>query len=223
LIIHAHTGLHKEAEGLPPEQVGLGGTLWFCRHAEVHNPRQVLYGRLPRFRLTPYGHQQAAQLGTFLAPQPLTTLYTSPLLRARQTAQVIIAARPGLKARTDQLLIEVDTGHDGVPLAQIGDFNFYEPLAHPQDETIENVRDRILMFVRRAIRRHHGQMIAAVSHGDPVVILHAHYFGLPMRLASLRSPNFYPERTSVTRYDFPPEGFTLDPSRVRISYYVPPF
>lgn len=150
-------------------------------------------------------------------------LYVSPLLRARQTARTIAALHPELKPRLDRKLIEVHTSYDGVPLASIGDFNFYEPMAHPDDETIEQVRDRILEFVRTALTRHRGQAVAAVSHGDPVVILHAYYLGLPMKLASLRKPNFYPERASVSRYDFPPEGFTLDPSRVRISYYEPPF
>ena len=206
-----------------PEQVGQGGTFWFCRHAEVHNPGQILYGRLPRFGLTEYGRHQAAQLAGFLAAQPLAALYSSPLLRARQTAQAIAVAKPGLKLQLDRNLLEVHTSYDGVPLAEIGDFNFYEPLAAPGDETIEVVRNRVLKFLRRALKRHKGQMFAAVSHGDPVVILHAHYFGLPMQLAGLRAPNFYPERASVTRYDFPPEGFTLDMSRIRVSYYEPPF
>ncbi len=197
--------------------------MWLCRHAEVANPRQVLYGRLPRFGLTAQGRTQAQALGHFLARQPLAALYVSPMLRVRQTAQAVAAVLPALKPRTDRRLIEVHTSYDGTPLAEIDDFNFYEPLADPGDETIPMVRDRILAFTRQILTRHQGQMVAAVSHGDPVVILHAYYLGLPMELASLRQPNFYPERASVTRYDFPPEGFTLDPARVQVSYYEPPF
>ncbi len=222
LVIHPRVGLHKAATALSPTEVGTGGTIWLCRHAEVHNPRQVLYGRMARFGLTANGHTQAAQLGRFLAAHPITTLYNSPLLRARQTARALATAT-GLSPRTNRDLIEVHTGYDGVPLAEIGDFNFYEPLAAEGDETIEIVRDRIIRFTRKVLTRHKGQMVAAVSHGDPVVILHAFYLGLPMQLASLRAPNFYPERASVTRYDFPPEGFTLQADRVRISYYEPPF
>lgn len=177
---------------------------------------------MPRFGLTEFGRQQAAQLAAFLAERPLEALYVSPLLRARQTAHALTKTH-GLKPRYNKHLLEVHTSYDGVPLAQIGDFNFYEPLAHPDDETIEMVRDRVLTFLRQAMQRHKGREIAAVSHGDPVVILHAYYMQLPMKLASLRAPNFYPERASVTRYDFPPEGFTLDPRRVRVSYYEPPF
>lgn len=223
LVEHPRTGIHKLANGLKPEEVGVGGTLFLCRHAEVYNPREILYGRLPRFGLTQFGREQANQLADFLARQNLAELYVSPLLRARQTAQAIHARFPRLKLRTDRNLLEVDTSYDGRPLAEIGDFNFYEPLAHPEDETIEMVRDRVLKFVGQAKKRHKGQKIAAVSHGDVVTILHAYYLGLPMQLASLRPPNFYPERASVTRYDFPPEGFTGEIERVQISYYEPPF
>ncbi len=217
------SGLHKEAENLSPEEVGAGGTLWLCRHAEVHNPNQIVYGRLPRYGLSSNGRTQATQLAAFLAQQPIAALYSSPMLRTQQTARTILATQPGLDWHINRLLIEVHTGYDGMLQSQIGDFNFYEPLADPGDETIEMVRDRILKFTRLALNRHMGQMVVAISHGDPVVILHAYYMGLPMQLASLRRPNFYPERASVTRYDFPPEGFTLNPARVRISYYEPPF
>ncbi len=223
LVVHPPTGLHKSAKGVKPEEVGLGGSLFMCRHAEVDNPREVLYGRLPRFGLTEFGREQARQLADFLAEQNLAQIYVSPLLRARQTARAIHARFPHLKLRTDRNLLEVHTSYDGRPLAEIGDYNFYEPLAHPEDETIEMVRDRALKFVRQAVQRHQGQQIAAVSHGDIVVILHAYFLGLPMKLSSLRAPNFYPEKASVTRYDFPPEGFTLDIDRVQFSYYEPPF
>lgn len=223
LVEHPRIGLHRAAKGVKPEEVGQGGTLFLCRHAEVLNPKAVLYGRLPRFGLTEFGHEQARQLAAFLAGQDLSEIYVSPLLRARQTARAIHERFPHLKLRTDRNLIEVHTSYDGVPLSQVGDFNFYEPLAHPDDETVEMVRDRAIKFVRYAINRHKGAKIAAVSHGDVVAVVHAHFLGLPMTMASLRVPNFYPERASVTRYDFPPEGFPKDIERVQVSYYEPPF
>lgn len=223
LAEHPRTGLHKTAVGLEPAQVGLGGSLFMCRHAEVDNPRQIIYGRLPRFGLTENGRRQAHELAGFLAGQDLSAIYISPLLRARQTARAIQAKFPHLRLQTDRDLLEVDTHYDGRPINEVGDYNFYEPLAHPDDETVEMVCERVVRFVRRVMTRHRGEHVAAVSHGDVSVVLHAFYFGFPMQLSSLRSPNFYPERASVTRYDFPPEGFTLDPDRVQISYYDPPF
>src|SRR6187402_1720356 len=121
LVEHSRTGLHRAAIGVKPEEVGLGGTLFLCRHAEVDNPREILYGRLPRFGLTEFGRQQARQLAEFLAEQDLAEIYVSPLLRARQTARAIHARFPHLKLRTDRNLLEVHTSYDGQPLANIGD------------------------------------------------------------------------------------------------------
>ncbi|MEI6045194.1 MAG: histidine phosphatase family protein [Chloroflexota bacterium] len=205
-----------------PAEVGRGGTLWLARHADVHNPQKIFYGRLTRFRLSKLGEQQATELGDYLSDKPLTALYCSPLLRTRQTAEAVAKCHAGLKVQTNQRLLEVRTNYQGVPLADLGDFNFYEPMAQPTDETLEELCERLLEFTRWAMNRHKGETIASVSHGDPVVVLHAYYTGLPLRLASLRRPNFYPERASVTRYDFPPEGFTKDPRRVRVSYYEVP-
>lgn len=221
--LYNFVGVHKEAEGLAPQEVGAGGTLWLARHADVHNPKEVLYGRLPRFRLSKLGQTQADELGRFLANEPLVALYCSPMLRTRQTAAAIAAYHPGLKVQINKHLLEVRTSYQGVPLSEVGDFNFYEPIAHPDDETLEQIAERILKFTQQALKKHKGENIALISHGDPVVVMHARYTGMPLRLASLRRPNFYPEKASVTRYDFPPGGFTSDPRQVRVSYYQTPF
>ena len=49
-------------------------TIWLARHGEVHNPGNVLYGRLPRMRLTPEGRRQAQALADFLAPRKLAAI-----------------------------------------------------------------------------------------------------------------------------------------------------
>ena len=63
------------------------------RHGEVHNPRAIFYGRMPRFRLSEAGRRQAEAAADYLAGAPLAAIYTSPLLRARQTAAIIQRAQ----------------------------------------------------------------------------------------------------------------------------------
>src|SRR5438874_3906508 len=70
-------------------------TLLLMRHAEVHNPEDILYGRLPRFGLSELGKQQAEVTARALAEEPISTFYTSPQLRARQTARILAAPHPG--------------------------------------------------------------------------------------------------------------------------------
>ena len=218
--MYNYVGLHHEAKGLTPDEIGAGGTFWLVRHGEVYNPGQIFYGRLPRFHLSALGLTEAAQTGQFLAAQPLKAVYASPLLRARQTAAVI--AQPHqLKVSVNKLLFEVRTSRQGEPLADLSGFNFYEPPAQPDDETLDIILKRTQQFVKLAMSCDSGQQVAAVSHGDVVVLLHAYYCEMPIRLASLRQPNLYPQHASVTRYDWPPEGFTLDTTRVRVSYFQP--
>ncbi len=67
-------------------------TITFIRHGEVHNPQRILYGRLPRFALSEQGRAEAQAVAATLRDVPVATVYSSPLLRARQTAQAIVDA-----------------------------------------------------------------------------------------------------------------------------------
>src|SRR4030081_978457 len=95
-------------------------TVWLARHGEVHNPGNVLYGRLPRVRLTAEGRRQAMALANFLRPRPLVAIYSSPMLRARRTAELSLHAHPALqRVRIDSDLQEVRTSWEGEPLAAL--------------------------------------------------------------------------------------------------------
>jgi broad specificity phosphatase PhoE len=181
-------------------------TILLVRHADVHNPRLLFYGRLPRFRLSELGRRQAAFTATYLQAEPITCFYTSPMLRARQTAQIVAERHPGAPIRRASELIEVRTGWMGALPEQLpARINLYEPPHTPDDETIEQIWHRVDRLIRRLVRRHHGETICLVSHGDPVVIAHAGYLGLPMSLESIRR-DWYPQKCSLTRLTFEGEG-----------------
>jgi broad specificity phosphatase PhoE len=106
-------------------------TVWLARHGEVHNPAGLLYGRLPRMRLTPEGRRQASALARLLAERPLAAIYSSPMLRARHTAHTVLSSHPRIRrVRIDSDLHEVRTGWQGQPIEALEriDWNFY---AHP--------------------------------------------------------------------------------------------
>ena len=180
-------------------------TILLVRHADVHNPQRLFYGRLPRFRISELGKRQAAFLAEHLAGVPFAAVYSSPMLRARQTAE-ILAQRHGLKVRRAEPLIEVRTGWMGSVETLIPPvINLYEPPHSPGDETIQEVWTRVDRFIRLLVKRHRGQTVACVSHGDPVVIAHAGYTGLPLVVASIRG-GFYPQKCSTTELVFPYGG-----------------
>ena len=62
------------------------------RHGEVFNPEKVLYGRLPGYRLSETGEAMArAAADWFAERRPVTHLVSSPLERAQQTAESLLA------------------------------------------------------------------------------------------------------------------------------------
>ncbi|MBV9282020.1 MAG: histidine phosphatase family protein [Chloroflexi bacterium] len=174
-------------------------TVCVVRHAEVYNPRDIVYGRLPRFGLSERGRHQAEAAARFLDARPVSALYTSPLLRARQTARILTQYHSTVVPRVARALIEVRTGFQGSPntILKPG-FSFYEPRQHPDDETMQDVFDRMLRFLQRVARRHSGGTVVAVSHADPIAILRVGLEGRALTAANLHS-TVYPERASITQ------------------------
>lgn len=165
----------------------------------MHNPADVLYGRLPRFRLSARGRGQADQVARFLSTRTLAAVYTSPLLRARQTASALTQYHPGLKVRVTRNLLEVKTSFQGEPNSILKPgFSFYEPKRDEEDESMEDVWLRMRKFLASVARAHPGQAVAAVSHGDPITILRVGLLGLPLTSRALHSV-VYAERASVTQ------------------------
>lgn len=174
--------------------------LIFVRHGEVHNPARVFYGRLPRFGLSDEGRRQVAATARALATREISAIYASPLLRARQTARIIQREHPRTPVRLSRLLLEIRSCRQGEPHAALdaAGWNFYEPRLHPDDETIPDIAARVERFCRRVIRRHAGQRIVAVTHGDIVAIAHAQFAGRPLVLASIRGAWYPPTASFLT-------------------------
>jgi broad specificity phosphatase PhoE len=184
-------------------------TVWLARHGEVHNPRDILYGRLPRIGLTPEGRRQAQALAGVLKSRPLAAIYSSPMLRARKTAEVILRAHPDLgRVRQDVDLMEVKTGWEGEPIADLEriDWDFYTHPRNPEeDESLLAIRTRMERWLKRVLRRHAGSEIVGVSHGDPILILVGTLSGLPLEPRQI-FPRPYIEPGVLYRMHFDAHG-----------------
>ena len=183
-------------------------TVWLARHGEVDNPANVLYGRLPRMRLTAEGRRQARALGDVLARRPVAAIYSSPMLRARLTASTILARHPELdRVRIDSDLHEIRTGWQGEPLASLERIN-WDFSANPRaadDESLQMIHDRMMRWLNRMLRRHAGAEVAAVSHGDPILILAGTLQGLPL-IPERIFPRPYIETGALYRLRFDAQG-----------------
>jgi len=184
-------------------------TVYFVRHGNVYNPNKILYGRLPRFRLSQRGLEEARSAGRFLNGTPISALYCSPLLRTRQTAQEILAFHPGLTLRKSRHLIEVLNAFEGRPSAEVDARNgdVYTG-AGPLYEQPEDIVRRAQKFFRFARDRHTGENVAAVTHGDVIVFAMLWARGLaltPNNKANLHALGFiggYPATGSLTAFTF---------------------
>jgi broad specificity phosphatase PhoE len=186
-------------------------TVWLARHGEVHNPRQVLYGRLPRMRLTPQGRAEAQRIAQFLAERPVAAIYSSPLLRARKTADQVLAAHPELgRLRLDADLQEVRTAWQGEPLESLEqiDWDFYANPRYADDESLAQIHRRMQRWLDRILRRHQGGEVVGVSHGDPILILTGALRGLPLAQQHL-FPRPYIHTGALYRLTFDASGASL--------------
>lgn len=195
------------------------------RHGEVHNPRGVLYGRLPRFGLSRKGVEQARSAGRYLRDRPITALFTSPLLRARQTAAEIVPNLNGMKMHTCSMLNEVCSPFEGMPGIEVdaleGDVYSGADACYEQPQ---DVLQRLQKFIWRERRRFSHHEIAAVTHGDVITFAALWAFGREPtpanknRLLQSGLPEPYPAHASITTLSY--ETDRKD-ERPRVEYWRP--
>jgi broad specificity phosphatase PhoE len=86
-------------------------TILLARHGETQENRDRRFQGQKDVPLNERGREQARALAERAAQEerPIVALYTSPLVRARETAE-IVGGRIGLEPRPDDRLKEVDVG-----------------------------------------------------------------------------------------------------------------
>jgi broad specificity phosphatase PhoE len=85
--------------------------IFLARHGQTFHNAAAGESYVDADRLSPTGHEQAWRLGRLLAPRGVTAVVTSPLARARETAEAINETL-GCPLEEDERLIEiVPPGH----------------------------------------------------------------------------------------------------------------
>lgn len=164
-------------------------TIYFLRHGEVNNPRGIWYGRMPRMALSPEGRKQITQAAQLLLSDNITSIYSSPLLRAKQSGQILAATLKPRQIHSSTKLLEIKSHFQGVPFSYIKEIkaDFFSPKNRlPDDETLTDILNRMLKFCHQIAKKHCGDNIVAVSHGDPIMILKAFILEHHVTLASIR-------------------------------------
>jgi broad specificity phosphatase PhoE len=155
-------------------------TIYLARHAESDwNAENRFQGHADR-PLTERGREQAEALAQELAEKTLDAVYSSPLRRALETAE-LVAARHGLRPIATKGLREVDVGGwAGLSRSEVK-ARFPDAFGRwlaggegwEDGETYDAMAERVLGAVRRIATEHPDGTVLVVSHGGPIRALHA--------------------------------------------------
>ena len=154
----------------------LSGTIHLVRHGEVENPAGIIYGRLPGYNLSKRGIEQAEEAAEHLADRDIGAVWSSPLERTRETAEVIARVH-GHDVRIDERLIESGSEFQGVGRS-IRAFmrsprlwwSLRSPWRPSWGESFSEIRQRMLEAVPDALADAGGREVVLVSHQTPVIV-----------------------------------------------------
>ena len=170
---------------MPPRKV----MLYLVRHGQTQfNIEKRLPGQLLNVALTDEGRKQAERLGDAIREMPLSAVVTSPLERARETAQ-IVSRYHDTPIHEDPRLMDTDVGPWSGKVIEDLEKNdpawkrFVHRPTHPPAgvEGFYSVLSRIVAAAEEA--RHNealGNHIMLVAHADVVKLLITHYLALPI-------------------------------------------
>jgi probable phosphomutase (TIGR03848 family) len=180
------------------------------RHAVTPTTGVKLPGRAPGLHLSDEGRRQADAAAARVAKIPkLAAVYASPLERARETALPIARAR-SLAVRIERDLAELDVGDwTGISLKRASKKPEWSIIQRhpsgfrfPGGESFPEMQTRMTAALARLVARHPGEIIAAVSHADPIKAAVAQALGTPLDLFQ----RIFIAPASITAVAYRPDG-----------------
>jgi broad specificity phosphatase PhoE len=161
-------------------------TLILARHGETDWNRENRFQGHADPPLNTLGRAQSAELAAALAGEPIARVYTSPLRRARETAE-LVSERLGVEVEPVEALREIDVGSwSGLTRDEVAE-RFPEayarwleraPRGFDGGETYAELAARVLPAVGELVERHPEATLLLVTHGGPSRVLQAHAAGI---------------------------------------------
>ncbi len=190
-------------------------TIYLIRHGECEGNREGLFRGRFNYPLNEQGIEQARSLAAELEDVPLTAIYTSPLTRAYQTAEMLSRDR-GIAPVNEEGFNNIYLGSwEGRPKADIEkehplEFKLWrtepEKLVMQDAETLAEVQRRAVDTLVRITEERRGGGFAVVTHRAVLKPLIAGLLGIP-------EPYFWklqPETASYSIFEHSAErGYSL--------------
>lgn len=147
--------------------------IFLFRHGEIENPSKILPGRLPGFPLSLSGKIEVARKAKELKNQKIQKIYTSPIQRAVESAE-IIADTISLKRNKIEVrpeIIEADVmGWQGKPLDEYRQKAEHRQVDYWKTTDVEGIKEsgeRMLKLLQEIAQNNENAVV--VSHGDPIM------------------------------------------------------
>lgn len=158
--------------------------LLLTRHGETDwNVERRVMGAMA-IPLNKAGRAQTRHLAKGLAKIPIHAIYTSPVKRAVQTAQIIMRRRGSIPLLEEKGLTEIDYGDwVGMAFAEVKELSGYfkkpSTINIPNGEDIHGAQNRAVLAVEKMREKHAGERVVAVSHADVIKLILVHYLNMP--------------------------------------------
>src|SRR5690554_6852077 len=184
--------------------------LLLIRHGETTWNQERRYQGQQDSPLSELGLEQAEKTAAYLRQPSIDAIYTSDLLRAKVTAEVI--GRPhGLSPIEDERLREISFGvWEGLTRAEVqakypqifaDRFRDTQNVRVPGGELPGEVVDRLMDFVSDLVSKHGNHRVACISHGGSLRLLLAALLGLPLE----KSYCFNMSNAGISHLSFNPQ------------------
>ena len=155
---------------------------FLIRHGACDGLGQMIWGRTAGIRLNAEGRAQAQRLAAELQDVQADAIYSSPLERARETAETIARAAD-LEVQLSPAFNEIDFGEwTGKSLDKLAHderwhrFNNERSTTRiPDGELFFEVQDRAVAKLKRLSRQHSGGRVLIISHADVIKSVIAYF------------------------------------------------
>lgn len=151
--------------------------LFLVRHGEnkANLTKEFSY-RLIDYPLTPKGRLQAEQTADYLSTFPITQVFSSPLKRARETAEIIAGATPKEAVDLLEVFRELDVGRLEAEPPSAANWQLHDDIVwawatgdverrFPEGESYTELVVRVRQGYERILEGRDGETLVLVAHG----------------------------------------------------------
>ncbi len=162
--------------------------IYLVRHGKTDFIGKKLCGNLPGIHLNEEGRTQAQKAADTLGNFPLKAIYSSPIERAMETAE-IIGSKPGLKIKPVDFLREIHFGDlQGMGEKDLIDHPLWKrfnsqpaDVSFPNGESVAEVRNRVAKGLELLAQEHGNEdQLVCVAHSEVLRLAVCWLLDLPL-------------------------------------------